>query len=140
MIQGVFSLTTWPIASCYEVSRDGFWLDRLLKQTGVTNVVVDSGSIKVDRPSRRAKTDRLDAEDLLTILVRNVTGRTEGLARGPRPDAGTENARHLQREIRTLKKEQTRIGLSSLTWVSLRGGAARATPSRGRNANGGSWP
>lgn len=100
---------TCPIASCYEAGRDGFWLDRLLKQMGVTNVVVDSGSIKVDRRARRAKTDRLDAEDLLTMLVRHVAGEPKvwHVVHVPTPEE--EDARHLQREIRTLKKEQTRI-------------------------------
>lgn len=100
---------TCPVASCYEAGRDGFWLDRLLKQMGVTNVVVDSGSIKVDRRARRAKTDRLDAEDLLTMLVRHVAGEPKvwHVVHVPTPEE--EDARHLQREIRTLKKEETRI-------------------------------
>lgn len=100
---------TCPVASCYEAGRDGFWLDRLLKQKGVTNVVVDSGSIKVDRRARRAKTDRLDAEDLLTMLVRHVSGEPKvwHVVHVPTPEQ--EDARHLQREIRTLKKEQTRV-------------------------------
>jgi transposase len=100
---------TCPVASCYEAGRDGFWLDRLLKQMGGTNVVVDSGSIKVDRRARRAKTDRLDAEDLLTMLVRHVAGEPKvwHVVHVPTPEE--EDARHLQREIRTLKKEETRI-------------------------------
>jgi transposase len=100
---------TCPIASCYEAGRDGFWLDRLLKQKGVANVVVDSGSIKVDRRARRAKTDRLDAEDLLTMLVRHISGEPKvwHVVHVPTPEQ--EDARHLQREIRTLKKEQTRV-------------------------------
>ena len=98
-----------PIASCYEAGRDGFWLDRLLEQMGVANVVVDSGSIKVDRRARRAKTDRLDAEDLLKMLVRHVSGEPKvwHVVHVPTPEE--EDARHLQREIRTLKKEQTRL-------------------------------
>lgn len=97
------------IASCYEAGRDGFWLDRLLKQMGAANVVVDSGSIKVDRRARRAKTDRLDAEDLLKMLVRHVSGEPKvwHVVHVPTPEE--EDARHLQREIRTLTKEQTRI-------------------------------
>lgn len=97
------------VASCYEAGRDGFWLDRLLKQMGVRNVVVDSGSIKVDRRARRAKTDRLDAEDLLKMLVRHVSGERKvwHVVHVPTPEE--EDARHLQREIRTLKKEETRI-------------------------------
>jgi len=98
-----------PIVSCYEAGRDGFWLDRLLKQMGVTNVVVDSASIQVSRRARRVKTDRLDAEALLKMLVRHVSGEPKvwHVVHVPTPEQ--EDARHLQREIRTLTKEQTRI-------------------------------
>jgi transposase len=100
---------TCPIVSCYEAGRDGFWLDRLLKQMGVTNVVVDSASIQVSRRARRVKTDRLDAEALLKMLVRHVSGEPKvwHVVHVPTPEQ--EDARHLQREIRTLTKEQTRI-------------------------------
>ena len=100
---------TSPVASCYEAGRDGFWLDRLLKQMGVMNVVVDSASIQVNRRARRAKTDRLDAEALLKMLVRHVSGEPKvwHVVHAPTPEQ--EDARHLQREIRTLTKEQTRI-------------------------------
>ena len=126
---------TCPVASCYEAGRDGFWLDRLLKQMSVENVVVDSGSIKVDRRARRAKTDRLDAEDLVTMLVRYVSGEPKvwHVVRVPSPEQ--EDARHLQREIRTLKKEQTRIvnrvrGLLASQGVSVKMGR-RAYPGDG---------
>jgi transposase len=98
-----------PVTSCYEAGRDGFWLDRLLAQMGVMNVVVDSSSIDVNRRARRAKTDRLDATKLLTMLMRHQTGE-QGVwhvVRPPTPEQ--EDARHLQREIRTLKKEKTRL-------------------------------
>src|ERR1035437_9300484 len=100
---------TCPIVSCYEAGRDGFWLDRLLKQMGVTNVIVDSASIQVSRRARRVKTDRLDAEALLKMLVRHVSGEPKvwHVVHVPTPEQ--EDARHLQREIRTLTKEQTRI-------------------------------
>jgi transposase len=100
---------TCPIVSCYEAGRDGFWLDRLLKQMGVTNVVVDSASIQVSRRARRVKTDRLDAEALLKMLVRHLSGEPKvwHVVHVPTPEQ--EDARHLQREIRTLTKEQTRI-------------------------------
>jgi transposase len=49
-----------PVVSCYEAGRTGFWLHRWLLAHGVTNHVVDSSSIEVNRRARRAKTDRLD--------------------------------------------------------------------------------
>src|SRR3990172_5541268 len=59
-----------PVLSCYEAGRDGFWLHRFLESQHVTNLVVDSASIQVSRRGKRAKTDRLDAEKLVTMLLR----------------------------------------------------------------------
>lgn len=58
------------IVSCYEAGREGFWLHRFLQAHGVENLIVDSASIEISRRARRAKTDRLDAEKLLTMLQR----------------------------------------------------------------------
>ena len=63
-----------PVVSCYEAGRDGFWLHRWLLECGVENLIVDSGSIEVNRRQRRAKTDRLDALKLLSMLMRYVGG------------------------------------------------------------------
>ena len=53
------------VLSCYEAGRDGFWIHRWLETEGIKNIVIDSSSIKVNRKSRHAKTDRLDASRLL---------------------------------------------------------------------------
>jgi len=66
------------IRSCYEAGRDGFWIDRALKQRGIESIVVDPASIEVNRRSRRAKTDRLDAEKLVSQLVRHHRGNECG--------------------------------------------------------------
>jgi transposase len=97
-----------PVFSCYEAGREGFWLHRLLQQMSVVNVIVDSSSIEVNRRARRAKTDRLDAEKLLSMLLRYYAGekRLWSVVHVPTPEQ--EDGRHLQRAIRTLKKEQTR--------------------------------
>ena len=98
-----------PIFSCYEAGRDGFWLHRLLRRMEVENLVVDSSSIEVDRRARRVKTDRLDAAKLLSMLLRYWVGEKDlwSVVHVPTPEQ--EDARNLQREIRTLKKEQTRL-------------------------------
>jgi transposase len=97
------------VFSCYEAGREGFWLDRQLTQIGVVNLVVDSSSIEVNRRARRAKTDRLDAKKLISMLLRYWAGEKDlwSVVHVPTPDQ--EDGRHLQREIRTLKKEQTRL-------------------------------
>ncbi len=61
--------------SCYEAGRDGFWLHRYLHSYGIGNVVVDSASLEVNRRLRRAKTDRVDAGKLLSMLIRYHGGR-----------------------------------------------------------------
>lgn len=98
-----------PVFSCYEAGREGFWLHRLLTQMGVVNLVVDSSSIEVNRRARRAKTDRLDAKKLMSMLLRYWAGERDlwSIVHVPTPEQ--EDGRHLQREIRTLKKEQTRL-------------------------------
>jgi len=59
-----------PAISCDEAGRDGFWLHRYLVAHEITNHVVDSASIEVNRRARQAKTDRLDLAGLLSLLAR----------------------------------------------------------------------
>jgi transposase len=94
--------------SCYEAGRDGFWLHRYLHSCGIDNVVVDSASLEVNRRLRRAKTDRVDAGKLLTMLMRYHGGEKQ-LWRVVRvPSREDEDARHLHRELEALKRERTR--------------------------------
>ena len=37
------------VKSCYEAGRDGFWLHRYVTSAAVSNVIVDSSSIEVNR-------------------------------------------------------------------------------------------
>jgi transposase len=66
-----------------------------------------------------------DAEDLLKMLVRHVSGEPKvwHVVNVPTPEQ--EDARHLQREIRTLKKEQTRIVNRVRGLLASQGVAAR---------------
>jgi transposase len=96
-----------PVYSCYEAGRDGFWLHRWLTEQGIANLVVDSASIEVNRRARRAKTDRLDSDKLLSMLMRYHTGerRVWAVARIPTPEQ--EDDRRLHRELERLRKERT---------------------------------
>jgi len=98
------------VVSCYEAGRDGFWLHRFLSAAGVSNQVVDSSSIAVERRGRRAKTDRLDAEKLLVMLIRWHQGESYvwRIVNAPSPEE--EDSRQLHRELETLKSEQTAHG------------------------------
>jgi transposase len=94
--------------SCYEAGREGFWLHRYLHSCGIENVVVDSASLEVNRRLRRAKTDRVDAGKLLSMLIRYHGGEKQ-LWRVVRvPSREDEDARHLHRELEALKRERTR--------------------------------
>jgi transposase len=95
------------VHSCYEAGRDGFWLHRWLIAQGIDNIVVDSSSIEVNRRARRAKTDRLDGDKLLAMLIRYDAGerRMWSVVRVPTPEA--EDARRAHRELGRLGKERT---------------------------------
>jgi transposase len=96
------------VVSCYEAGRDGFWLHRFLHAQGIDNRIVDSASIEVRRRARRVKTDRLDAEKLLTMLHREALGERRVWSVVRVPSVADEDVRSLQREYRTLIKERSR--------------------------------
>lgn len=57
------------IRSAYEAGYDGFWLHRWLTDQAVENRVLDPASIQVNRRARRAKTDKLDLDQLMRVLA-----------------------------------------------------------------------
>src|SRR5215469_17595883 len=97
------------VVSCYEAGRDGFWLHRYLAAHGVTNHVIDSASIEVNRRQRRAKTDRLDVRKLLTMLLRHSAGEKKVWSVVRVPSVDEEDRRQLHREMQTAKQDRTRV-------------------------------
>src|SRR6185369_5111995 len=85
---------TGRVISCYEAGRDGFWIHRALVTRGVDSRVVDSSSIEVNRRTRRAKSDRIDAVKLVRLLVRVCAGDRQAWAEVRVPSAAAEGARH----------------------------------------------
>jgi transposase len=105
-----FGLSTdTAVVSCYEAGLDGFWVHRYLGSLGVSNLVVDSSSIEVNRRARRAKTDRLDVERLLALLLRYVGGEQSALRVVRVPGEADEHGRQLHRELLALKRDRTRV-------------------------------
>jgi transposase len=98
-----------PVTSCYEAGRDGFWLHRYLVAHGITNHVVDSSSIEVNRRARRAKTDRLDLAGLLSLLARYVLGDRRAWRVVRVPTVAEEDARHLPRTLEALTQDRSRL-------------------------------
>jgi transposase len=115
---------TASVKSCYEAGREGFWLHRCLVAEGIENLVIDSSSIEVNRRAKRAKTDRLDVGKLLSMLIRYHSGERKVWSVVHVPSIEAEDARHLHRQLDTLKKDGTRCsnrieGLLASQGVSL---------------------
>jgi transposase len=90
----------------YEAGHEGFWLVRALRERGVEAEVIDPVSLQVDRRSKRAKTDRLDAEALTMALWRYVSGDLRALRMLRVPSEEAEDAREWQRERDRLMGER----------------------------------
>lgn len=97
-----------PVVSCYEAGRDGFWLHRYLVGKGIENVVIDPASCEVDQRAKRRKTDRLDGEMMLDLLMRHYSGVRSPLRVVTVPTEQIEDERRLPRERGRLVKERTR--------------------------------
>ena len=110
------------VRSCYEAGRDGFWIHRALTQMGLSNRVVDSASIEVNRRARRAKTDRLDALKLVRMLVRVCCGERRVWSEVRVPSVADEAARQVSRERTALTQERTRLVNQRRGWLATWGG------------------
>lgn len=107
------------VRSCYEAGREGFWLDRALREKGVENIIVDASSIEVNRRQRRAKTDRMDVQKLVRQLVRYWRGEQDVWRVVRVPNWEDEDRRQLHRELEVLKEErkQHRVRIQSLLFT-----------------------
>jgi transposase len=98
------------VVSCYEAGYDGFWLDRWLAAQGIANRVLDPSSIEMPRRARQAKTDRLDLERLMRVLIRHDGGEPRVCSVVHPPSPEQEDARRLSRERDRLIGERTAHG------------------------------
>jgi len=95
------------VVSCYEAGYDGFWLHRLLTAAGMTSHVFDPASIAVEQRARRAKSDRIDGEQMLRTLMAYCRGEPRVVRIVRVPSREQEDARRATREQQRLTKEQT---------------------------------
>ena len=119
------------VVSCYEAGRDGFWIHRALTAMGIANRVVDSASIEVSRRARRAKTDRLDALKLVTMLVRVCAGERRVWSDVRVPTVAEEAARQVSRERTALTQDQTRLVNQIRGWLATWGATLPARRRQG---------
>lgn len=97
---------TCRVVSCYEAGRDGFWIHRALIEDDIENHVLDSASIEVSRRKRKVKTDRVDVNALLRLLMRYSNGEKTALHTIRIPTVAEEDQRRLNRERDRLLKER----------------------------------
>jgi transposase len=98
-----------PVVACFEAGRDGHWLYRWLISAGVKALEIDSSSIEKARHGRGVKTDRVDVEKLLDLLMRYHTGYRQAFRVVHVPSEEAEDVRRLHRERDRLVKERTRL-------------------------------
>lgn len=95
------------IVSCYEAGFDGHWLHRWLSDQGVINHEIDPASIQVNRRARRAKTDRIDLEQLMRALLAYLRGEPRVCSVVHVPAVEDEDRKRRNRERGRLLKERT---------------------------------
>jgi transposase len=88
---------------------------------GVANCVVDSSSIAVNRRHRRAKTDRLDVQKLLTMLLRHVAGERKVWRIVRVPSVEEDDRRQWHRAFTTAQRERTRVINRIQGWLASHG-------------------
>ena len=96
------------VISCYEAGWEGFWLTRWLQSVGIENYVLDSSAIEVSRKAKQTKTDRVDLEKLLSLLIRYCHGEKKAVHIVRVPREAEEDRRHLDRERECLVRERGR--------------------------------
>jgi transposase len=101
--------TITRIVLAYEAGRDGFWLARWLRARGIEAHVIHSTSVAVSREHRRAKTDRLDTEMLMRVLLGWLRGEPKHCSMVAIPTLDEEDAKRPSRERESLVGERTRI-------------------------------
>jgi transposase len=118
------------VVCCFEAGRDGHWIYRWLESEAFEVVEIDSSSIETARGRKHVKTDRVDVEKLLDLLIRHHCFGLRKAFRVVRvPSEAAEAGLRLHREDEYLLKQRTRIGnrikgllvAQGVVEVSLRG-------------------
>jgi transposase len=98
--------TSYPIITIQEAGLDGFSLHRVLRQQGIESHVVDAASVAVPRRRRRAKTDKIDGEALLRVLLAYKRGEPRVCSMVVAPTPEEEDRRRICREREVLLGER----------------------------------
>jgi transposase len=96
------------VVTIQEAGLDGFWLHRLLQANGHESHVVDAGSIAAPRRKRSAKSDGIDGETLVRVLLAWLRREPRVCSMVKPPSVEQEDRRRLNRERDALVRERTR--------------------------------
>src|SRR5512134_4024408 len=91
-----------------EAGLDGFWVHRLLESHDVESHVVDPASIAVPHRHRRPKSDAIDGETLLRVLMAWKRGEPRVCSMVVPPTPADEERRRLVRERKMVVSERVR--------------------------------
>ena len=98
------------VVCCFEAGRDGHWIHRWLDSEGFEVLEIDSSSIETARGRKHVKTDRVDVEKLLDLLIRyHCLGLHKAFSVVRVPSVAAEAGQRLHREDEHLLKQRTRI-------------------------------
>ncbi len=98
------------VVCCFEAGRDGHWIHRWLESEGFEVLEIDSSSIETARGRKHVKTDRIDVEKLLDLLIRyHCFGLRKAFRVVRVPSVAAEAGQRLHREDEYLLKQRTRI-------------------------------
>ncbi len=99
-----------PVVCCFEAGRDGHWIYRWLESAGFEVLEIDSSSIETARGRKHVKTDRVDVEKLLDLLIRyHCLGLRKAFSVVRVPSVAAEAGQRLHREDEYLLTQRTRI-------------------------------
>jgi len=94
---------------CFEAGRDGHWIYRWLSAEGFTVFEIDSASIETPRGRKHVKTDRIDVEKLLDLLIRYCLGFRKAFRIVRVPSEEAEAEQRLHREDEYLVRQRARV-------------------------------
>lgn len=97
------------VVVCFEAGRDGHWIYRWLSAEGFKVLEIDSSSIETPRGRKHVKTDRIDVEKLLDLLLRYCLGFRKAFRIVRVPSEEAEAGQRLHREDEFLIRQRARV-------------------------------
>jgi transposase len=109
------------VVACLEAGRDGHWIYRWLRADGIEALEIDSSSIEKPQGRRHVKTDRVDVEKLLDLLIRYGNGYRQAFRVVRVPSEEAEAGQRLHREHQRLINQRTRVKNQMQSLLVIRG-------------------